>query len=116
MKQIVFKTNWQYTPFLEDEELTDGTSIDLEYEGKLYEGIKVDVEVSYAYVYGVNLPKKVPFVILPTQEKVQLTSKNVKARRSSNASGSSKGIRDFLLISIIVILILSFFFYMVLPV
>jgi len=84
MEKIIFKTNWQYTPFLEGKELKDGDIVNikrLEPKLKTLESVEVQIEKKFTNVYGVSIPQKIPYIISSKGEKEQLTTINHRAER-----------------------------------
>lgn len=82
MENLNFKTNWQYTPFLQGEELTDGTLVNLSLsDGTPYNNIRIEIEESYADIHGVKIPRKTPIALLPEGQRLKLDSKNSKLIR-----------------------------------
>lgn len=82
MEKLIFKTNWQYTPYLEGKELQNGTLVNLTLaDGTLFNHVQIEIEKEYANVHGVKIPRKIPVALLPEGQKFKLNSRNSKLTR-----------------------------------
>lgn len=82
MEKLHFKTNWQYTPFLEGKELEEGDVVNVEFDdGKVLENVTIGIRDSPTTILGsMEIPRKFPFITVDG-ETIELWNQEIKLCR-----------------------------------